>query len=87
MNEFPGEINALLVTRILKWRTEVVIKESEQKIPGKSGIEFNQDMNISSPSLWSVESPALYTVINEAYTVKGNERSKMFDPYWNNFLA
>jgi beta-galactosidase len=80
MNEFPDEINALLVTRILKNdRTEVVMKESEQKISGKSSIEFNQDMNITSPSLWSVESPALYKVINEVYTGKGNERSKMFD--------
>jgi len=80
MNEFPDEINALLVTRILKNDgTGVVMKESEQKISGKSSIEFNQDMNITSPSLWSVESPALYTVINEVYTVKGNKRSKMFD--------
>lgn len=80
MNELPQDRNAFLVTRILKNDgTEVAMKESEQKISGKSHIEFNLDLNITSPSLWSPESPELYTVINEVYAVKGNKRSGMFD--------
>ena len=86
LNELPEDINALLVTRVLKNDgTQVAMKESGQKISGKSGIEFNQDMDITRPSLWSVELPALYTVINEVYAVKGNKRSKMFDRTENTF--
>ncbi len=86
INESAEEIDALLVTRVLKNDgTEVAVKESSRKISGKTGAEFTQDMNITNPLLWSVESPSLYTVVNEVYTLDGNKRSKMIDPTENTF--
>ncbi len=86
LNESAEEINALLVTRILKNDgNEVALKESTGKISGKSSYEFSQDLDITSPLLWSVDSPSLYTVIHEVYMVNGNKRSKMADRTENTF--
>jgi beta-galactosidase len=80
VNESEKEVNAILKTRILKNDgTEVAVTESSMKISGKSGTEFNQDLNITSPLLWSVESPSLYTAINEVYVANGRKRSKIID--------
>jgi beta-galactosidase len=86
LNESANEIDALLVTRVMKNDgIEVALKESRGKISGKSGYEFSQDLDITSPLLWSVDSPALYKVINEVYTVNGNKRSKIIDRTENTF--
>jgi beta-galactosidase len=80
INESPDEIDALLVIRILKNNgAEVAVVESRHKISAKSASELNQDLDITNPELWSVETPVLYTVINEVYTVNGNKRSKIID--------
>lgn len=86
LNESAEEIDVLLVTRVLKNDgTEVAVKESRQKISGKSGTEFNQNLDITSPLLWSVESPWLYSFINEVYIINGDNRSGMTDRTENNF--
>ncbi|MGB8491610.1 MAG: glycoside hydrolase family 2 TIM barrel-domain containing protein [Bacteroidales bacterium] len=86
LNESADEIDVLLVTRVLKNDgSEVAEEESGRKISRKSGNEFQQDLNIAGPLLWSVDSPALYTVINEVYTVNGNKRSKLIDRTENTF--
>jgi beta-galactosidase len=86
LNESAKEIDALLVTHILKNNgTEVAQKESSQKISAGASYEFKQDLNIINPLLWSDESPELYTVISEVYTINGNKRSKMTDRTENTF--
>jgi len=86
LNESVEDIDVLLVTRILTNEGIVVaVNESSRKISGKSGTEFNQDMEMSNPLLWSVESPSLYTAINEVYKLNGNERSEMIDRTENTF--
>ena len=86
LNESPEDLYVLLVTIILKNDgTEMARKESRQNISGKAGFEYNQDLNIPDPLLWSVDSPSLYTVINEVYPINGNKRSKMADRTENTF--
>ena len=86
LNESADEVDVLLVTRVLKNNgTEIGLQESRQTISGMAGYKFNQDLNVTSPLLWSVESPSLYTVINEVYTINGSKRSKMIDRTENTF--
>jgi beta-galactosidase len=86
LNESAKEIDALLVTHIQNNDdTELAQKESSQKISVGTAYEFNQDLNIINPLLWSVESPALYTVVSEVYSINGNKRSKIIDRTENTF--
>jgi beta-galactosidase len=85
-NESKEPANVILVTRIMNADTiEVAKTESSQAIPAGNQYEFNQDIEVASPSLWSVESPVLYTAVNEIYRMNGQERSKMIDKAENQF--
>jgi beta-galactosidase len=86
VNGSPQTANVVLVTRILKYDgTEVASVESSQDIPKGSKYEFIQYLKVTAPSLWSVDSPVLYTAINEVYTKNGASRSKMIDRVENIF--
>jgi beta-galactosidase len=67
-NETANISEVMIVTRILNAKGEDVAKvQSKQTVTANNSLEFNQDAVISSPQLWSIESPALYTVITEVY--------------------
>jgi beta-galactosidase len=79
-NESGKSEEVILVTRIMNAdRTEVAKTESNQTIPSGNKFEFNQDIALLSPSLWSVESPVLYTAVNEISRMNGLEHSEVID--------
>ncbi len=80
LNETPEDTEILLVTRILKDDgTEAAVIEARKTIQGKSGNEFNNNLEITNPLLWSPESPSVYTAVSEVYTLDGDVRSEMTD--------
>ena len=67
-NATTNALPVKLVTRILNSKgDEVARTESQQQINSKASNEFTQNLSVSSPELWSIESPALYTAITEVY--------------------
>lgn len=57
-----------LVTSILNAeRREVSKMQSSQTLSAGSSVTFQQEAAISSPQLWSVDSPTLYTAVTEIY--------------------
>lgn len=68
MNETGNTAQVKIVTRLLDAKgrdvaTGTVIREIT---PG-SPVEYAQDLKVTSPVLWSVESPVLYTAVTEVY--------------------
>lgn len=60
-----------LVTSILDANgSEKARTETKQTIQAGEAFEFDQEANVNSPALWSVESPALYTAVSEVYRNK-----------------
>ena len=85
-NESEESAEVIMVTRIINTdRTEVAITKSSQNISPGTKHEFVQDLEVISPSLWSVESPVLYTAINEVFKMNGDVRSEMIDHVENTF--
>jgi beta-galactosidase len=76
-NESAESQNMVLVTHLLdRSGTEISVKELVQQVNGNSKYGFVQEMEITSPQLWSTESPVLYKALNEVYTVtSGGERT------------
>jgi len=67
-NETLNTSEVMIVTHILNIKREEVVKvQSKQTVTANNSFEFDQDAVISSPQLWSSESPVLYTVITEVY--------------------
>jgi len=67
-NQSDNALKVKVITRILNSKGEESGKtESSQTIEKKGLSEFVQDVTVSKPGLWSVDSPELYTAINEVY--------------------
>ena len=56
--------------------------ELKQFIAAKKSFEFNQDVVIKNPQLWSCESPALYTAVTSIYS---NSNSNLISRDTNSF--
>jgi beta-galactosidase len=85
-NESGKSEEVILVTRIMNAnKIEVAKTESNQTIESGNNFEFNQDLAVSSPSLWTVDSPVLYTAVNEIYCMNGKVMSKVIDKVENKF--
>ena len=68
LNESNQPARITLVTRMVdSTGREAARVESSQTIEPKAAYEFNQDAIIKSPSLWSPDSPVLYTSVSEVY--------------------
>ncbi len=68
-NQSNNSLNVKLVTRILNSIGEESAQtESAQTIEKGGTLEFNQDVAVQKPNLWSTELPTLYTAISEVYT-------------------
>jgi beta-galactosidase len=62
----PAKIK--IVSRIISSKGfEISRTESEQTIDQTSSYEFNHNIELKSPELWSTETPSLYTAISEIY--------------------
>ena len=61
-------VEVKLITRVLySADTEISTNEVRQKINSGARAELAQDISITSPELWSPESPALYTAVSELF--------------------
>ena len=69
INNITGStVDVKLITRILNSTGAAVsTKEIRQKIYSNTAAELAQDISITSPELWSPESPALYTAVSELF--------------------
>jgi beta-galactosidase len=57
-----------LVTRIVNAKAvEVAKAELDQSLNLNTSTEFNQDLTVNAPELWSLESPTLYIAVTEVY--------------------
>lgn len=80
-NKTAGAAYVSLVTHILDTKDDEVAKvESKKAVEAGGTFEFNQDISVSSPALWSIEAPVLYTAITEVYT-----NNKLTDRIENKF--
>ena len=62
------EVKVDLMTRIVDSKGgEVASTKSSQTLKAKGNAAFDQSLSVANPLLWSVESPVLYTAINEVY--------------------
>ncbi len=67
-NESGNSSQVTLVTRILNTKgIEKAKIESKRNIETSSSYEFDQELIVESPELWSPESPILYTAVTQAY--------------------
>ena len=67
-NQSGDALKVKVITRILNAKGEESGKtESVQTIEKKGLSEFIQDVTVTKPGLWSVDSPELYMAINEVY--------------------
>ena len=67
-NETADQLSVKLVTRIIDPEGDEVAKtESQQQINVNTSGEFAQEFSVSTPQLWSTDSPALYTAVSEVY--------------------
>ncbi|MCU7551926.1 DUF4982 domain-containing protein [Chitinophagaceae bacterium LB-8] len=86
-----GKINEVKIrTRLVhKSGAEVAFSEERQRIDSFASFEFNQNIEVKKPELWSTEHPNLYTAVTEVYldnqltdqeTTAFGIRSISFDP-------
>jgi beta-galactosidase len=66
INETSAPAKVTLTTRILDQKdAEVAKTTTTQTLEPKKPFEFCQDLQVKAPSLWSPESPSLYTAVTE----------------------
>jgi beta-galactosidase len=68
-NQSDNTVNIKISTRILNQKgVEIAGSAGSEKMVEKDGSsEFSEDIIVIRPSLWSPESPALYTAVSEVY--------------------
>jgi beta-galactosidase len=67
-NQSGSSLKIRLVTRLLNAKGEETNKtESTQSVDKDGFSDFDQNLTVKNPDLWSTETPTLYTVINDVY--------------------
>ncbi len=68
MNETGNTVKAKIVTRLLDARGQEVttVTDIRESAPG-APVECGQDLKVTNPALWSVDSPVLYIAVTEVY--------------------
>jgi len=75
LNETDQTSQTALLSRVLNSKGQLVVKiESRHTIPAHSSYEFEQLVELKDPSLWSPDSPTLYTAESVV-----NQNSKTID--------
>jgi beta-galactosidase len=68
LNESDKDISIKYVIHIInKAGKEVAVNLKEQQIKAGASYEFNHNLIVNNPQLWSCESPELYTAVTEIY--------------------
>ncbi|MDX6710182.1 MAG: beta-galactosidase [Blastocatellia bacterium] len=68
VNQSTNASDVLLITRILNPEGKEIGKsESSKKLEAGASLDFDQDVKVQAPELWSTESPLLYTAITEVH--------------------
>src|SRR6267378_533164 len=68
VNQSTNASDVLLMTRILNPEGKETGKsESRKKLEAGASFDFDQDVKVQAPELWSTESPLLYTAITEVH--------------------
>jgi beta-galactosidase len=65
--------------------TEVVKSSVNHSVDAGASYEFISDLEVSSPELWSVETPLLYKAVCEISTVDGDNSPTVLDRVGTNF--
>jgi beta-galactosidase len=77
-NETSNAEEVTLVTRILnKAGVQLAQDETTQSVTAGTNVEFNQEIPLLSPELWSPENPNLYTAVSELSTVSEGLKKAM----------
>ncbi|WP_228853335.1 glycoside hydrolase family 2 TIM barrel-domain containing protein [Aegicerativicinus sediminis] len=79
-NEYPKEKNTQITTTIFQDNLKIESVTSEETLIGNSNKTIYQDLKVTNPKLWSLESPFLYQAITQVY-VDG----EVIDTYKTNF--
>ena len=67
-NDAEGNRQVRLVSRIINPKgVEVARNEVQQEIRATKSSEFSQDLTVSNPQLWTLETSMLYTLLTEVY--------------------
>lgn len=76
------KVQHTLNTLIYNPENKLVAKtETPQTIGAGEKIDFQQNLKVENPDLWSIENPALYKAVSEVY----NEDGKLTDTYETTF--
>ncbi len=80
INKSDESAEVILVTKILdKSGTQVAESKLSQPVPASNNRVFQQEIEVSSPELWSVDGPSLYSAVIEVYSMKGEKQSALLD--------
>jgi beta-galactosidase len=72
-NAAPESKNLMLVSHILdRSGKELTVAETGENSMADSWIDISHLITIPSPELWSTDSPVLYTVVNELFTISSD---------------
>jgi beta-galactosidase len=67
-NESSQEREVTVITRVMNGAgAEAGKSETKRSLSAGSSFVFDQNITLSSPALWSVETPRLYTAVTEVY--------------------
>jgi beta-galactosidase len=81
VNETGTAAKVTLTTSIINEKAAEVAKtKTTETLEPQKSFEFNQDLKLKSPKLWSVESPSLYTCVTEI-----SEKSILLDKVETSF--
>jgi beta-galactosidase len=80
-NDTDAEVPVTLVTKLVDGKgAQVAISEARQSVGAGKMVEFNQDMVVKNPALWSTESPSLYKAVSEVFR-NGQPAGKSETPF------
>ncbi|HKJ80053.1 MAG TPA: glycoside hydrolase family 2 TIM barrel-domain containing protein, partial [Prolixibacteraceae bacterium] len=81
-NRLPDANNVVLKTLIYNPSNQLVAEtETAQVVGAGEETNYQQNLNVENPDLWSIENPALYKAVSEVY----DESGKLMDVYETTF--
>jgi len=82
-NETKNKNEFTIISHLVNSKGDEVAKtESKHAIAANSSFEFSQQLTLTSPQLWSPETPVLYTLVTEIFD---SNKKQLFDRVENKF--